>query len=287
MYAKIPIKDIKKMTLVQTNGKKTAAQVKTQYGCQYVLNCSIYDFDTFEPQTPTKADGKVLKTSKDGYWSYAWNRGSDFQMVHSFDMNLWTNLFSCSAFLKDGQNTIFKYNDDMKGIRGRSAVGIDADNNLVLFCSKDGSSLAMNPERLRDYMKNTLGCVSGIMLDGGGSTNFICPEGKITTSRKVANYLCVWVDDPVSEVKPTVTSKVTCPYKTPTTSVKNGSKGEGARWTQWYLNAVDDAGLVVDGIFGAKSVAALKKFQKEHGLDDDGICGKATRAALTEAYKKL
>jgi peptidoglycan hydrolase-like protein with peptidoglycan-binding domain len=72
----------------------------------------------------------------------------------------------------------------------------------------------------------------------------------------------------------------TCPYKEPTVSIKSGSTGEGAKWVQWYLNKKSSAGLTVDGIFGAKSVAALKKFQTSAGLTADGVCGAATRTAL-------
>ena len=70
-----------------------------------------------------------------------------------------------------------------------------------------------------------------------------------------------------------------CPYTEPSYNIKMGSKGTGAQWTQWHLNK-KGASLIVDGVFGAQSVAALKNFQKSVGLKVDGICGSATRAAL-------
>ena len=36
----------------------------------------------------------------------------------------------------------------------------------------------------------------------------------------------------------------------------------------------------IDGIYGSKTVAAVKYFQRTNGLKVDGICGKATSAAL-------
>lgn len=71
------------------------------------------------------------------------------------------------------------------------------------------------------------------------------------------------------------------PYKEPTKNVKKGSKGEGVKWVQYALNTFG-AGLVVDGIAGAKTDSAIKAFQKEKGLVVDGIVGPATRAALKE-----
>ena len=97
MYAKIPLTKITKMALVQTNGKKTVAQVKAEQGCQYVLNCTLYNFNTFKPLCPCRIDGKTITTTKDGYWCYAFNTGSDFKMIHSSDMEKYRNVFACSG----------------------------------------------------------------------------------------------------------------------------------------------------------------------------------------------
>lgn len=74
-------------------------------------------------------------------------------------------------------------------------------------------------------------------------------------------------------------SKTVNPYNEPTLLVKTGARGNDAKWVQWELNQ-SGASLVVDGIFGTKSVTALKNFQKSRGLVADGICGPATRKAL-------
>ena len=69
------------------------------------------------------------------------------------------------------------------------------------------------------------------------------------------------------------------PYDEPTKNVKLNTRGNDARWVQYALNK-KGAHLIVDGIFGTKSVDALKQFQFSHGLVADGICGEKTRAAL-------
>jgi len=43
----------------------------------------------------------------------------------------------------------------------------------------------------------------------------------------------------------------------------------------------------VDGDFGAATEKAVKEFQRDHRLDQDGVCGPKTWAALTEAAGKL
>ena len=69
--------------------------------------------------------------------------------------------------------------------------------------------------------------------------------------------------------------------------VTNGSLGSDVETLQTYLNAVIDAGLEVDGKFGPATNKAVKKFQREYDLKVDGIAGKATWAALTDAYDSL
>lgn len=57
-------------------------------------------------------------------------------------------------------------------------------------------------------------------------------------------------------------------------TVKNGSRGTQSTYLQEDLNYLCNAGLVVDGKFGPKSVEALKKWQVQNKLTVDGIYGK-------------
>lgn len=72
-----------------------------------------------------------------------------------------------------------------------------------------------------------------------------------------------------------------CTYPEPVSSRRVGNRGEGVMWIQWMLN---NAGynLVVDGIYGKKTQAAVTDFQKKQGLTIDGICGKQTRTRLKD-----
>ncbi len=64
--------------------------------------------------------------------------------------------------------------------------------------------------------------------------------------------------------------------------VKKGSNGNLVRLVQMMLvcrgYSVGSAGC--DGDYGAKTVAAIKSYQKKNGLSADGICGKNTAAKL-------
>ena len=51
---------------------------------------------------------------------------------------------------------------------------------------------------------------------------------------------------------------------------------------QWQLYYLGYYGGEIDGVWGAGSKAATIRFQKDHGLDADGIAGVNTRAKIAE-----
>ncbi len=65
-----------------------------------------------------------------------------------------------------------------------------------------------------------------------------------------------------------------------TAVLKQGSKGGEVKEVQRRLKQWGYYSGSVDGIYGANTIAAVKKFQKKNGLTADGICGKTTYQAL-------
>ncbi len=63
-------------------------------------------------------------------------------------------------------------------------------------------------------------------------------------------------------------------------TMRRGITGDLVKILQDTLNTKTNAGLNVDGIFGAKTEKAVEKFQSENGLVPDGIVGRKT-------YEKL
>jgi len=59
-----------------------------------------------------------------------------------------------------------------------------------------------------------------------------------------------------------------------------GSRGQEVRNIQSRLKSWGYYSGAVDGIYGKKTVEAVKKFQKKHGLRVDGIAGPATLSAI-------
>lgn len=61
------------------------------------------------------------------------------------------------------------------------------------------------------------------------------------------------------------------------------------KWLQGSLNSILalNPPLVVDGMYGAKTTAAVQQVQKQLGLTVDGIAGTITQAAIQTALTKL
>lgn len=65
-----------------------------------------------------------------------------------------------------------------------------------------------------------------------------------------------------------------------TAVLKQGAKGAEVKEVQRRLKQWGYYSGAVDGIYGAQTVEAVKKFQRKNGLTVDGIAGKATYEAL-------
>ena len=71
------------------------------------------------------------------------------------------------------------------------------------------------------------------------------------------------------------------PYTSTNKTLRRGDRGTGVRYLQWFL---DNKGykLKIDGSFGPTTEEKVMDFQKDHGLVVDGIVGRNTWAALRE-----
>jgi peptidoglycan hydrolase-like protein with peptidoglycan-binding domain len=64
--------------------------------------------------------------------------------------------------------------------------------------------------------------------------------------------------------------------------IARGATGDVVRRAQRALRRTPDLGLVVDGVFGPHTEAAVRSFQEGEGLDVDGIVGPHTWKALPD-----
>ena len=66
----------------------------------------------------------------------------------------------------------------------------------------------------------------------------------------------------------------------PKRTIRKGDKGDSVRELQQALNELGYDCGTADGVYGTRTVAAVKAFQQDNGLTPDGVCGPLTWAAL-------
>lgn len=273
----------------QTN-LKTIDTIKNALDADTIVNFQLFDLKTMKDALCLKLNGQVLANDGADYWGYAWNNGDTrFTLTRRLGltnetpgMDRFDNFAGAVLVAKDGKAiTNPQFGASLfPGYRGRTCIGRKANGDILIYCYPDGSSGASYIHTLGQKMVD-LGCVDAINYDGGASCQILCPNGSVRSSRKVATFLWFQMD------KQSITTKNRCPHKEPTGNICYGSRGEGAKWTQWMLNAVTGSSLIVDGIFGAKSYVTLLAFQRTCGLVADGISGAKTRDALKVKYQEL
>ena len=191
--ASIPLADIERIAIVTGNGR-SMAQVKGD--ADYICNAGFYDMTTGRPVGHLKADGAVLAKEAWGCWGFAWNR-ADIKMaaLPAAAKNYISGVEMLSPMI--GIHDAMHYRPEVGGSRPRTAIALTVDK-LLLYCADSPTT----PEGLRETLYK-LGAETALMLDGGGSSQCDFAGQKISSSRRVHNYLAVWLrkkeDKPVSK----------------------------------------------------------------------------------------
>lgn len=185
----IPLSSVERIELRVTNCRKTLSQVKAETKAHYVLNGGMWNPDG--SACPLLKVGGVMRSGTP--WravGYAWDKGPDIRMTSEHEGA--DNFIAVTAIIASGKPVDKpSYGSAQGGKRGRSAIGLRG-GSLALYCSGDGTGDAATPETLRDELAG-LGWSSAVMLDGGGSSQCDFGGERITASRKVHNWICVYL----------------------------------------------------------------------------------------------
>lgn len=195
--ARIPLSEIDRVEIRVTHCRKSLAQVKQETGADYILNGGMWNGDGSACPL-LKAGGVWYSERPWSAYGYAWDKGPDIALTAEMDRK---NLLACTCLIGPwGPVESPSYDRAQGGRRGRSAMGIQG-GALCLYCSSDGSGDAETPEGLRDELRS-LGWESAVMLDGGGSSQCDFVGQTIKASRKVHNWICVYIKETGSDTPP-------------------------------------------------------------------------------------
>lgn len=217
---KIPISKIARMCVVEGNGR-TANQVQEQLGCNIAVNASFYgsyrDYDNgpiyYKPVFHLKTEGQVIADPGWKCYGMSWNT-LELQKGKASDIGLTMNLVAntthdnwISGYEMLSPNygpsaSVDKNIPSRTTRRGRTIIGYDLEGYFHIVCLADGTSGAMTATQVRNRC-NALGMTNAVMLDGGGSSQY-AEDGEflIRSTRKVCNFLCIWLK-PDEPEKPT------------------------------------------------------------------------------------
>ena len=194
----IPLSNIQKIQIYVNTAKRSLSAIQAETGADYIINGTLYNMRTFEPNCHLKADGQVLCKPNYSVAGYAWNDGADISMDTLPDPSQ-RNYIACTPLVVAGRALPeLTYDSGQGGKRGRTAMGIKGDR-LALYCTRDGGTMERTPETLRDDLA-AAGWESAVMLDGGGSSQCWFRGQTIKSTRAVHDLILVYLkgDDSTS-----------------------------------------------------------------------------------------
>ena len=270
----IPLSSVERIELRVTNCRKTLSQVKAETKAHYVLNGGMWNPDG-TPCPLLKVGGAMLSGTPWRPMGYAWDKGPDIRMTSEYGGA--ANFIAVTALVTSGKPVDKpSYGSAQGGKRGRSAIGLRG-GSLALYCSGDGTRDAATTETLRDELAG-LGWSSAVMLDGGGSSQCDFGGERITASRKVHNWICVYLKQGGTETPPEQEDKPMSKYTvTPSIGV-NIRSGPGTSYGKagaYPCGAVVDVLEARDGWGrtdkGWVSLAYLEAVEGPQRVTDNGI----------------
>lgn len=288
----IPLSKIARIQLYTANTRsKTLDVIMKETGADFGVNGTLFNAN-WTPCENVKADGKVLayqsKWSNEGFY---WTNGSDIKYGWvPAEAGAATNyIFGNGLINNQGQKVAVNWEAALQGARGRTLMGIDTNNNLVLYSCLDGKA-PLTPEGARTKMVE-LNCTKGaINLDGGSSCGWYDKfhnQYQKPGKGVVQNYVLIYFTNNSNIIKPEE-PKPTTPtnnlYPVPTRTLYRGCQGEDVKYVQYILYKMGyGKGTLegfIDGDFGPNTEISVKTFQKAKGLKQDGIVGARTLTQL-------
>lgn len=252
MLVSIPFSQIYRTATYINTSKLTPTQVRENTGAKYVLNAGMFDMSTFKPCANTLRSQNQMYCHSATYPGYGLGKSKP---EFSTNVSLYEDFIGGFPDLIINNKPITSTTApcDPNSKRGRAAIGL-TNSSLVLWCTSD-SVVPVKISELASQMQS-LGCMNAINFDGGGSCQCDFAGSKITSSRRVYSYFLVF------DTKPS------------RTTIKKGSKGQDVYELQRML------GINADGEFGVITENAVKAYQREFKLTQDGIVGVNTWSKL-------
>ena len=209
-----PLNKILRAVVYQNTEKLPLSEIVEREKPDIAMTGAFYNAAKWAPVCPVKAGGTVLFADQQySYWAMGWDVGADVLPVlvpPGGESDCRNYVANCLLVRAGRPQQKLYYNDDVGGRRGRVAVGLTKDT-WITYGASDGSSGAMTPEDLRDYMVGQ-GCQFAVMMDGGGKVNLYVKSENVLIQGKdpSQNLILLYLDDGETEETPVSDQKTVC-----------------------------------------------------------------------------
>ena len=166
----IPLDSIRQIQLYINTARKSLPTIRAETGADYILNGTLFNMATYDPNCHLRADGVTLCKPDYSVAGYAWQDGPDISMDTLPDESQ-RNYIACTPLIVSGQPI-----------------------------HRDGGTMERTPETLRDDLA-AAGWESAVMLDGGGSSQCWFRGQTIKSTRAVHDLILVYLKGSDSTVK--------------------------------------------------------------------------------------
>ena len=281
--AYVSLEQVERIELRVSRCTETLQAVQAATGADYILNGGMWNADGSACPL-LKVDGKLVSAVPWGAYGYGWDQGPDLRLTSGMDRR---NFIACTCLIGPW-GPVEKPSYDpagQGGRRGRSAMGLRR-GCLCLYCAGDGTADASTPEQLRDEL-SALGWESAVMLDGGGSSQCDLNGAVIRASRRVHNWICVYLKHeaarpPEQEEKP-MGKPIVCldPGHGPTTV--NGSPDGSYKEQEFAWDMYERIAPILEGR-GVAVVVTRDAHTKPSLTDRAAVSNEAGAACLVSLH---
>ncbi len=201
----------------------------------------------------------------------AFQKKNDLPVTGYADVNMQALIFNGKPLNSKGTKTEVKTLSALPGQTVRSGDKGALVRSIQSMLQDKGYSVSVTGT----YDSKTVTAVKAFQKKNGLTADGLCGEN--TQKLLFGSGL---TSSATPTPRPTATPTPLPPMQTPSGTVRSGSRGNNARLVQQRLIDLKYLEGKADGAFGAKSVAALKEFQKNNKLVADGVAGSGTNAVL-------
>ena len=170
------------------NRPESIGSVQARTGAHIVLNGGTYGMTSPWPvDSSLTIDGTVYADRYTGF-GFAFN-GNQYAWSYK-NSQRWPDFIGAySTLIRNGEKSISL---PLNTKDGRTSIGMTAAGELVLYVVGKNGSAACTTAELADRMA-AFNCRHAINLDGSFSSQVLAPDGRVTSTRDVLWYICIWL----------------------------------------------------------------------------------------------